>query len=49
MAQVDDEFARAAQVPSAAGHRERLRKRLLSGGAEALAAAAIDLMPAKGG
>ena len=37
MAQVDDEFARAAQVPSAAGHRERLRKRLLSGGAEALA------------
>ncbi|MEL7707511.1 DNA repair protein RadC [Citromicrobium bathyomarinum] len=37
MAQVDDEFAGAAQVPSAAGHRERLRKRLLSGGAEALA------------
>ncbi|MBY8338213.1 DNA repair protein RadC [Alteriqipengyuania sp. NZ-12B] len=37
MAQVDDEFARSAQVPAAAGHRERLRKRLLSGGAEALA------------
>ncbi|MCD1621758.1 RadC family protein [Citromicrobium bathyomarinum] len=37
MAQVDDEFAGAAQVPSAAGHRERLRKRLLDGGAEALA------------
>lgn len=37
MAQVDDEFAGSAQVPSAAGHRERLRKRLLSGGAEALA------------
>ncbi|MEL7683904.1 DNA repair protein RadC [Citromicrobium bathyomarinum] len=37
MAQVDDEFAGSAQVPAAAGHRERLRKRLLSGGAEALA------------